>query len=88
METILERVNLQQQLAEQEAQKHNALIKERYSLEDMNAPLETLKGIAANRRCFKKGEELDLEKAASMLIDDFRSGKLGHISLEWPEEFV
>lgn len=68
--------------------RYGALIKERYSLEEMNAPLEILKGIAANRRCFKKGEELDLEKAAGMLIDDFRSGKLGHISLEWPEEFV
>ncbi len=68
--------------------RYGALIKERYSLEEISEPLEILKGIAANRRCFKKGEELDLEKAASMLIDDFRSGKLGHISLEWPEEFV
>ena len=38
METILERVNLQQQLAEQEAQKHNALIRERYKrLQDAEA---------------------------------------------------
>ena len=38
METILERVTLQQQLAEQEAQKHNALIKERYKrLQDAEA---------------------------------------------------
>ena len=65
-----------------------ALIKERYSLDVVNEPLEVLKGIAENRRCFKKGEELDLDKAAGMLIDDFRSGKLGHISLEWPEEFI
>ena len=50
--------------------------------------MEVLSGIAANRRCFKKGEELDLEKAAGMLIDDFRSGKLGRISLEWPKEEV
>ena len=37
---------------------------------------------------YKKGEELDLDKAAAMFIDDFRSGKLGRISLEWPEEFA
>ena len=38
METILERVSLQQQLAEQEAQKHNAQIKERYKrLQDAEA---------------------------------------------------
>lgn len=68
--------------------RYGELIKERYSLEQVADPLEVLRGIAANRRCFKKGEELDLEKAAGMLIDDFRSGKLGHITLEWPEELV
>lgn len=70
------------------APRYKSLIAERYSLEELGAPLEVLSGIAANRRCFKKGEELDLEKAAGMLIDDFRSGKLGRISLEWPKEEV
>lgn len=68
--------------------RYGKLIAERYILEEFSTPLEVLKGIAANRRCFKKGEELDLEKAAGMLIDDFRSGKLGRISLEWPEEYT
>ena len=70
------------------SQRYAHVIKERYAIEDMSAPLEVLKGIAANRRCYKKGEELDLDKAAAMFIDDFRSGKLGRISLEWPEEFT
>lgn len=68
--------------------KYGHMLQERYSLENMDTPLEVLCGVAQNRRCFKKGEELDLEKAAGMLVDDFRSGKLGRISLEWPEEFV
>lgn len=68
--------------------RYGDLIRERYSLEDCHTPLEVLTGIAENRRCFKRGEELDLEKAAGMLIDDFRSGKLGRISLEWPEEYT
>ncbi len=68
--------------------KYGDIIKERYSLEQFGTPLEVLFGIARNRRCFKKGEELDLEKAAGMFIDDFRSGKLGRISLEWPDEFM
>jgi len=48
--------------------------------------LQMLTDIAINRRCFKKGEEPDLERAAGMVMDDFRSGKLGRITLEWPEE--
>ena len=31
----------------------------------------------------KKQEELDYAKAALLLFDDFRSGKLGRITLEW-----
>ena len=61
----------------------NAL-KERYGLEDLETPIKVLEGIAESRKCYSKGEELDLVKAAGMLIDDFRSGKLGRITLERP----
>ena len=43
-----------------------------------------LERIAIARKCFKKGEEPDTAKAADLLLDDFRSGKLGRISLERP----
>ena len=32
--------------------------------------------------CYKKGEEYDTEKAAALLLDDFRNGRLGRITLE------
>lgn len=35
---------------------------------------------------YKKGGEPDVDKAAAIVITDFRSGKLGRISLEKPEE--
>ena len=46
---------------------------------------EILRCIARSRGCLKKGEELDTEKAAYLLMDDFRAGRLGRISLEVPE---
>ena len=46
---------------------------------------ETLQAICISRRCFLKGEELDMMKAASMVVEDFRSGRLGRISLETPQ---
>lgn len=49
---------------------------------------EVLQQIAKNRGCLLKGEELDTKKAASLLMDDFRSGKLGRISLERPGKKV
>lgn len=42
--------------------------------------------IGETRKCYKKGGEVDLEKAAGILLEDFRSGRLGRISLEWPPE--
>ena len=46
-----------------------------------------LEAIAKKRGCLLKGRggELDLDKAAMILLTEFRSGKLGRISLESPD---
>lgn len=61
-------------------------IEERFGITCEENPVKTLEKIAESRKCYGKGEVLDLEKASSILIDDFRSGKLGRISLEMPIE--
>lgn len=38
--------------------------------------------IAGKRGCLKKGGDIDYEKAAGCILDDFREGKIGRISLE------
>lgn len=58
-------------------------LKERYQIGIGNAP-EALEQIAKVRGCLMKGGEPDLAKAAGLLLDDFRSGKLGRITLEFP----
>ena len=40
---------------------------------------------AEKRKCVKRGGEPDYERASRILIEDFRSGRLGKISLERPE---
>lgn len=61
------------------------ILAERYDVQEDKAPIELLKQIAENRKCISKGNELDYSKAAALLIDEFRSGKLGKITLERPE---
>ena len=56
-----------------------------YGIAEEKASEETLKQIAEKRGCLKAGGEFDLDKAAKCLIDDFRAGKLGAISLEMPQ---
>lgn len=49
-------------------------------------PVRGLEEIARLRSCLLKGNELDYAKAARLVIDDFRSGRLGRITLELPEQ--
>ena len=60
-------------------------LKKRYDVDEEQTPSDILGGIARNRGCLLKGQELDYEKAAGLLLDDFRSGKLGAMSVERPE---
>lgn len=57
-----------------------------YGIEETAKETEVLKEIALTRKCLKKGEEVDYEKAAALLLDDFRNTRLGTISLEFPAE--
>lgn len=50
--------------------------------EEEVTPVKMLALICENRRCYKKGQEPDYEKAAAILVDDFRSGRIGRITLE------
>ena len=59
----------------------------RYRMEDMDdltTPLMVLTHICEDRKCYKKGQEADYEKAASIVMEDFRSGRIGRITLELP----
>lgn len=60
------------------------ILSDRYMIDTAQDPAEVLSSIADIKKCIKKGGEADLDKTAGMLLDDFRSGKLGRISLEKP----
>ena len=70
-------------------QRYPALLAARYKIEvDGLDGVAAVEAIAKKRGCITKGRhagELDLEKAAMILLTDYRGGKLGRISLETPE---
>ena len=61
-------------------------ISERYGVDWSEIPEQTLEKIARSRGCLSKGESLDIKKASGILLDDFRSGRLGRMTLERPLE--
>ncbi len=62
------------------------LLTQRYDV-DMGdkEPLEVLNDIAIRRGCLTKGNEIDYNKISNILLDEYRNGKIGKISLEWPD---
>mgnify|MGYP006334794581 CR=1 FL=1 len=61
------------------------MLKDRYKIEediDKMTDVEVLTLIGKKRGAIVKGGEIDFEKTARILIEDYRSGKIGRISLE------
>ncbi len=58
------------------------VIENRYQVTEKKNVETVLSQIAVRRGCLKPGGVEDLEKASKLLIDDFRSGRLGSITLE------
>ena len=61
---------------------------ERYKIEysDDDTGLVLLEKVGKKRGMMISGGEINTERAAITVLDEFRSGKLGHITLELPEE--
>ena len=69
------------------AEKYPALLLQRYKLSTLpETPRATVEEIGRRRGCLIKGGDVDLHRAAELLLREIRAGKLGRISLERPEE--
>ncbi|MBP7204498.1 MAG: ribosome biogenesis GTPase YlqF [Propionivibrio sp.] len=66
--------------------RYPALLAARYgfSVEGIDA-VAVVEGVAKRRALVMRGGEPDFEKASAVLLQDYRDGKLGRISLETPE---
>lgn len=59
------------------------MLMERYKLAElMETPLETMEAIAEKRGFIRAGKRIDYERTARTLLDEFRAGKIGNITLE------
>lgn len=89
---ILDRRELAAELICHLSGRYGDALKERYGIlagsgeKEAETGVQGLMQVARARACLLKGGELDLEKAAKLFLDDFRGGKLGRITLEFPGE--
>lgn len=64
------------------------LLEKRYQIEipEGQEAYETIKAVCVSKKCYLKEERLDIMKASTMIVEDFRNGRIGKITLEMPEE--
>lgn len=83
---ILDPEELSTHLLEELAILKPQAILDRYKVEAEGTGLEMLKKIGSRRGCIISGGEIDTLRAAGIVLDDYRSGKLGKITLELPPQ--
>ena len=81
---ILDPEELAFKLIELLTSKYPGTLFSRFSVDEGEECAVILENIAKKRGCLKKGNEADIEKASRIILDEFRSGKLGKITLEQP----
>ncbi len=60
-------------------------LEKRYAIEvERNSTHDIILEVAKKRGCIQKGGVVDYMKAGNLIIDDFRKGKLGRMTLEFP----
>lgn len=63
------------------------LLMQRYKLEEISeTPLETMEDMARRRGCILPGKRIDYERIGRLVLDEFRAGKIGRITLEQPAD--
>ncbi len=66
---------------------YRGVLSEKYDIMESEDSYQCLADIATSRHCLLRGNELDIEKAAILLMDDFRNGRMGRITLEFAEDY-
>ena len=68
------------------AERYPQMLMERYKLDEIaETPLENMENMALKRGCILPGKRIDYERIGKLVLDEFRSAKIGRVTLELPE---
>ena len=84
---ILQTEELAAELVKFMNENYPGVLENKYNVEEDTDPYGMLEKIAESRHYLVRGNELDTEKASVLLMDDFRNGRLGKLTLEYPDAY-
>ncbi|MFT4520057.1 MAG: ribosome biogenesis GTPase A [Halioglobus sp.] len=84
-DTAIDVIDIAMYLSDFLLQHHPQVLAQRYELNVVpESEIEFLEVMGAKRGCLRSGGQVELEKVSSILVNEFRAGMLGPISLEHP----
>ena len=86
-DNILNLENITFELLDKLKMLYPTLLKERYNLTELGETLEIYENICKRRGFLLKGGNFDYERTAKAILDDFRKGRIGNITLEKASDF-
>ena len=85
---ILDMDDIALELLGELAKSYPQYLTERYGIEDFSENLKMYEQVCKRRGFILRGGEFDYERGAKALIDDFRKGRIGKITLEKPADYT
>ena len=85
---ILDMDDIALELLGELAQSYPQYLTERFGIEDFSENLKMYEQVCKRRGFILRGGEFDYERGAKALIDDFRKGRVGKITLEKPVDYT
>lgn len=82
---ILVPTDLAYELCKYLLKEYPGALAKKYEIEEDQDAVVTLEHIAKKRGCLLRGGLYDLNKAAQFVLDDYRNGRIGRITLETPK---
>lgn len=67
-------------------ERYPTLLEERYDIKIEGETLDVMDAIGKRRGCLMRGAEIDYEKVARIILDEYRKGIIGRTMLELPNE--
>lgn len=85
-DTVTEKEDIAYYAIEYIMDNYPELLMSRYQFDEMpQQPIDVMDAIARNRSCIRKGGIADLYKVSEIILNEFRSGTMGRITLETVE---